>query len=117
MHWQVVFVEEFASWLAKITTREREVVVEALHELSSHGPTLGRPFVDHIKGSNFNNLKELRPRGTSIRVLFIFDPMRNAVMLVGGDKSNNWKSWYSQNIKIAEERYRKYLKEVNGQFL
>jgi hypothetical protein len=40
---------------------------------------LGRPLVDALVGSKLANLKELRPRQTNIRVLFVFDPWRSAI--------------------------------------
>ena len=61
-------------------------------------------------------MKELRPAGTSIRILFIFGPDRQAILLLGGDKAGNWKSWYDKNIPIAEQRYENWLagdQEVN----
>ncbi len=78
------------------------------------GPSLGRPLVDRIAGSRLHNLKELRPpsAGTSeVRILFIFDPDRNAVLLVAGDKSGQWSTWYQGAILLAEERYDRYVKE------
>ncbi|MFD4429988.1 type II toxin-antitoxin system RelE/ParE family toxin [Nocardia sp. NPDC058497] len=78
------------------------------------GPALGRPLVDRIKGSSVHNLKKLRPGSagaTEIRILFVFDPERNAVLLVAGDKSGNWKAWYRQAIPVAEYRYDVYMKE------
>jgi len=50
-------------------------------------------------------LKELRPLGTSIRILFAFDFRRRAILLVGGDKKSNWKTWYDKNVAIAESRF------------
>jgi hypothetical protein len=44
-----------------------DVAVEVLQE---RGPGLGRPFVDTVKGSRHANMKELRPRGGFIRILF-----------------------------------------------
>ncbi|MFE6923204.1 addiction module toxin RelE [Nocardia sp. NPDC057663] len=41
----------------------------------------------------------------------MFDPERNAVLLVAGDKSGNWKAWYRQAIPVAEYRYDVYMKE------
>jgi hypothetical protein len=79
-----------------------------------HLANLGRPLVDRIKGSILHNLKELRPgsQGASeVRILFIFDPRRNAVLLVAGDKSGQWTSWYHDAVPLAETRYRVYLKE------
>jgi hypothetical protein len=57
-------------------------------------------------------MKELRPASsghTEIRILFAFDPVQQAVLLVAGDKSGNWRSWYRDNIKIADDRYTEWL--------
>jgi hypothetical protein len=31
-----------------------------------------------------------------------FDPVRNAVLLIGGGKSGRWKEWYAEAIPAAE---------------
>jgi hypothetical protein len=52
-------------------------------------------------------MKELRPGSTGrteIRVLFAFDKDRQAVLLIGGDKSSNWSRWYRTNVPIADDR-------------
>jgi hypothetical protein len=74
------------------------------------GPNLHRPRVDTIKGSSFSNMKELRIQyqGDPWRILFAFDPARNAILLVGGNKGPN-KRWYDQNIPIADRRFRRHL--------
>ncbi|MCX3059146.1 type II toxin-antitoxin system RelE/ParE family toxin [Streptomyces beihaiensis] len=83
--------------------------------LQIEGPALGRPLVGRIAGSSMPNLKELRPGskgGTAVRMLFVFDdPERNAVILVGGDKSGNWSGWYRTAIKEAEAAYEAYTEE------
>jgi hypothetical protein len=64
--------------------------------LAEDGPGLGRPLVDTISGSKLPNLKELRPGsigGTEVLLLFIFDPQRRVVFLVGGDKAGKWSDW------------------------
>lgn len=90
------------------------LVGQAVTALLDDGPSLGRPLVNRLKGSNLHNLKELRPgsTGTSeVRIIFIFDPERNAVLLVAGDKAGQWTAWCRQAIPLAEERYAAYLKE------
>jgi hypothetical protein len=57
----------------------------AIDTLADVGPGLGRPLVDTIHGSSIANLKELRP-GT-VRILFAFDPWRDSILLVAGDKA------------------------------
>lgn len=38
----------------------------------------------------------------------MFGPARNAVILVGGDKSGDWSGWYRTAIKTAEDAYEAY---------
>lgn len=83
--------------------------VELLERL---GPGLGRPFVDTLEGSRLTNLKELRPRGGHLRVLFVFDPRRTAILLLGGDKSGRWKAWYAEAIPQAERLYEEHLEQL-----
>jgi hypothetical protein len=97
--------EEVATWLNGLSQKEYEKVIMTLNTLAIVGSTLGRPQVDHIKNSKLHNLKELRPLGTSIRILFAFDFRRRAILLVGGDKKSNWNIWYQKNISIAESRF------------
>ncbi|WP_374203307.1 type II toxin-antitoxin system RelE/ParE family toxin [Streptomyces sp. ST2-7A] len=78
------------------------------------GPGPGRPLVDRLEGSQVHNLKELRPGSagrSEIRLLFVFDPWRSAILLVGGDKSGNWSAWYRQAIPRAEELCVEYVEE------
>ena len=44
-----------------------------------------------------------------MRILFIFDPIRNAVLLVADDKSGRWKEWYAEAIPAAEALCEAYL--------
>ena len=41
----------------------------------------------------------------------MFDPWRSAILLVGGDKSGQWKQWYTTAIPEAERLYGEYLEE------
>lgn len=117
MAWEIYLTDEVESWLDRLLMQDpgsHLQVVAAVEALYEGGPNLGRPLVDRIKGSNLHNLKELRPgsSGTSeIRVLFMFDPWRSAVLLVAGDKSGNWTTWYRTAIPHAEDLYAIYLKE------
>jgi hypothetical protein len=92
----------------------KALIADALDRLADDGPNLGRPLVDRVQGSRIHNLKELRPASagsSEIRILFVFDPWRSAIVLVGGDKSGNWRSWYREAIPEAERLYDEYLAE------
>ena len=65
------------------------------------------PPVDTIQTSSLANLKELRASvgRAHLRVLFVFDLSRRAVLLVGGNKAGQWQSWYRRAIPEAERLY------------
>lgn len=103
--WEVNLHSDVSQWFLGLGSDEAEAVAGAIDLLEDMGPTLGRPTVDLIKGSKHHLMKELRPAGTSIRILFAFDPAREAILLVAGDKAGEWKSWYKNNIPVADERF------------
>ncbi len=117
-NWQILLVEEVAEWFVDLTKNDpgtADLVEDAVDRLAVDGPTLGRPLVDRINGSRHHNMKELRPGSTGsseIRILFAFDPIRRAVLLVAGDKSGNWRGWYDTAIPLADDRYETHLAEL-----
>jgi hypothetical protein len=114
--YRLAMTRQVRDWLHALRSGDpvtRRLVAEAIDRLLDEGPVLGRPLVDRIAGSRLHNLKELRPgsSGSSeVRILFVFDPVRNVVLLVAGDKSGRWKEWYAEAILVAEAAYEAYLK-------
>jgi hypothetical protein len=53
----------------------------------------------------------IQHQGEPWRILFAFDPLRQAILLVGGNKSGN-KRWYKESILLADRRYKQYLKTL-----
>ena len=80
--------------------------------LQQDGPALRRPLSGLIKGSSFSNMKELIPPTGNIRILYIFDPSRQAILVLGGDKSDDWIEWYARHIPIADAIYRRHLERL-----
>lgn len=114
MVWKIVTVEYFDDWFLSLEAAEQQDVLTAIFVLEQFGPTLGRPYVDSLKGTDkVKNLKELRVRhkGKPYRLFFAFDPLRQAVMLCGGDKTGN-KQFYETMIPIAEREFLNYLQEL-----
>ena len=109
--WEINLTDNVSAWYLALGDVERRQVTAAIDELEEYGPALGRPFVDRIKGSRHHNMKELRSIGGNIRVLFAFDPKREAILLIGGDKTGQWQRWYKQNIPIADALYDQYLEQ------
>jgi hypothetical protein len=113
--WNVILVDEVDDWFMDLVhndSKTAELVAAAVDQLEADGPTLGRPLVDSIEDSKIHNMKELRPGSTGrteVRILFVFDPQRQAVLLVASDKSGRWRRWYEENIPLAEQRYQRWL--------
>lgn len=108
--WDVEYTDEFDQWWDTLDEDSQEAIVEAVERLQQRGPMLGRPLVDRIKKTRLQHLKELRPLGTTIRILFAFDPRRSAILLLGGDKAGLWNEWYRTAIPLAEALYEEHLR-------
>ena len=116
MNWQVVFHHEFEPEFAALVDGVQDELLAHALLLRDYGPGLGRPTVDTLKGSKHANMKELRFRqGKEVwRVAFAFDPSRQAVLLVAGDKSGaDQRLFYKRLIDKADTRLAHHLVEMN----
>lgn len=113
MTWEVEVSDEFIEWYTALGFEERASIAAGVGMLQVYGPELGRPQVDTLRGSAFPNMKELRVqhRGRPYRVLFAFDPRRNAYLILGGDKTGD-KNWYTDAIRRADAIYSQHLREI-----
>lgn len=116
MAWEISIHREVLPWLMAIFRDQPELgdpIEDAIDQLAEQGPALGRPLVDRIHSSkHLHKLKELRPRvpgEAEIRLLFVFDYDREAIILVGGDKAGLWNKWYDTAIPLAERRYDEWI--------
>ena len=112
--WTIIETTEYSAWHEGLTEKQQKAISKRREILRRVGPNASRPLVDSLTGSQIKNLKELRvSSGGALRILFVFDRKRQAVLLLDGDKSINakWTSWYASAIRDAEEIYEKYVKE------
>ncbi len=109
----VLFTNEFEGWWDDLTAEEQDSVDRVTLMLIQEGPTLRFPYTSGIEGSAYSHMRELRIQhaGRPYRVLYAFDPSRNALLLVGGDKTGDDR-WYQTFVPIADRLYRKHLKEL-----
>ena len=112
--WTIIQSEEFLLWYQELDEPARVSIYEKMLVLKEMGPKLGRPYVDTIKGSKFNNMKELRIQSKKrpFRIFFAFDPNRNAILLTGGNKAGK-KKFYEEMIILADDLFSKYLEDIN----
>jgi hypothetical protein len=118
MAWEVEYSEEFNVWWDGLTGGEQEDVDAMVRVLEEKGPSLRRPLSGQIRGSKHANMKELviQHAGKPYRVLYIFDPRRNAMLLLGGDKTGN-ERWYEENVPRADRIYDHHLEELQREGL
>lgn len=101
---------EFKEWYrTRLRNEERDAIIATALRLQEDGPAMRRPLSGLIKGSKFPNMKELIPPAGNVRILYVFDPKRQAIFLLGGDKTDDWISWYATNIPIADAIYERHL--------
>jgi hypothetical protein len=117
MPWTVSFADEFEPEFDELDDEVQDAILARMLLLEHEGPSLGRPHADTLTGSKHANMKELRcsAAGGVWRIAFAFDPDRQAILLVGGDKSGgSEKRFYKQLIARADERFDRHLAARKG---
>ena len=112
MTWIVLFHDAFHEEFCSLDEALQDELLAHTRLLAEFGPNLGRPTVDTLKGARHSNMKELRFSwsGQVWRVAFAFDPQRQAILLVGGNKGGrNQRRFYQQLVKLADDRYAVHL--------
>jgi hypothetical protein len=103
---------EYLDWFIAQESPVQEAVRAFVKLLLEKGPSLGRPYVDTLKGSKYPNLKELRVQagGRKYRIVFIFTGERVCLLLIGDVKGGaKDKRFYKKLIVRAEALYEEYL--------
>jgi hypothetical protein len=98
------FKGEFEAWPAPVRLR----LLALFKLLAANEPQLGRPFVDTLRKSSIQNLKELRSQAGqgAWRVLIAFSPIQRAIQLCGGNKDGQSEGrFYRRMINLAEHRW------------
>ena len=112
MTWQVAFHDEFVPEFRNLPDKVQDEIYTLGRLLEQFGPLLGRPQVDTLNGSRHANMKEMRfgAADGEWRVAFAFDPVREAVLLVAGDKSGgSERRFYRALLRKADERFDRHL--------
>lgn len=78
---------------------------------------LPRPYADKLKGSKFDlrdTVYDDRNQEHVYRIIYAFDPLRQAFVCLGGDKSND-RRWYERNIRRAERIFEEHLEKLRNE--
>jgi len=117
MSWVVIFHEEFAPEFEKFSDDVKDAIFVRAGLLELEGPQLMRPYADTLKGSDHTNMKELRLTVNKAvwRVAFAFDPKRDAILLVAGNKAGrDEQRFYRELIKVADARFTNHLDRLDA---
>lgn len=112
MNWTVIFYDAFNAEFSVFTRDVQTALLAKILLLEAFGSQLGRPHVDTLNASKHANMKELRFDAADgvWRVAFAFDTLRQAVILVAGDKSGgSEKRFYRSLIATADKRFDDHL--------
>ena len=116
--WEVEVTDQFKDWWSTLADEQQRAITNRVEVLAERGPDLGRPIVDRIHSSRHQSMKELRAaQDGALRVLFCFDPRRQAILLLGGDKTGAWNEWYEWAVPLADDLYDGYLQELEREGL
>ena len=113
MNWEIEYTDEFEEWWESLSECEQEDVSASVQLLEERGPNLGFPHSSGISGSKHSHMRELRTQhsGKPYRTLYAFDPRRNAILLIGGNKTGD-NRWYETHILIADKVYDEHLQQL-----
>ena len=113
MTWDVEFTSEFQEWWDSLTGDQQEDVAFSVRLLMELGPALGHPYSSKVVTSRFAQMRELRSQsgGKPLRTLYAFNPLRTAILLVGGDKTGDDR-WYDTFVPQADRIFENHLNEL-----
>jgi hypothetical protein len=115
MKWTVLIGNEFEPEFLALPKDVQDQTLAMTRLLQYAGPHLGRPHVDTLKESRHANMKEMRLDAADgvWRIAFAFDPKRQAILLVAGDKSGgSQKRFYRELIRKADQRFDAHLERI-----
>ena len=111
--WDIGYTDEFGEWWNSWSESEQSKVDAHVRALETWGPHLAHPMSSGVKGPRHAHMRELRVQiqGRPFRILYAINPKRDAILLVGGDKTGH-ERWYEVNVPIADRLYDKHLEEL-----
>jgi hypothetical protein len=117
MTWIVEFHDDFEPEFLAFEQPVQDALLAVAKLVADYGPQLGRPYVDTLNGSKYANMKELRFEASNgeWRAAFAFDPERQAILLIAGDKSGvSQKRFYRQLIAKADKRFSGHMDRLRA---
>lgn len=114
----VEHTDEFEDWWDTLAESEQEDIAAIVDLLTEQGARLRFPYSSGVNGSRHGHMRELRIQsgGRPIRLFYAFAPRRQAILLIGGDKTGRDR-FYQEMIPVADDLYDVYLDELREEGL
>jgi len=111
--WEVEYTNEFKEWWDTLTEAAQDSISAVVTLLERKGAMLSFPYSSAISRSRHSHMRELRiqHQGNPIRIFYAFDPLRHAILLIGGNKTGKGR-FYEEYVSIAECLYDEYLETL-----
>lgn len=110
---EVLGTAEFEEWFLGLSDSDAHAVARGVGLLEAKGLALGFPHSSALGGSRYA-LRELRVQssGCPLRIIYAFDPLRQAVLILGGDKTGDdrFYAWMIPKAEVIWEGYRQELR-------
>src|ERR1035438_2648923 len=73
----------------------------------------GFPHSSKVGSSRYPQMRELRTQsaGRPLRALYAFNPLRSAILLIGGEKTGDDR-WYEKFVPLADRLFEEHLVEL-----
>ena len=91
MAWEIRNSGEYLTWYEELSQTQKRDVSRAVDLLRELGVGLDHPHTSKVNSSRHGHMRELRVQsgGRPLRIFYAFDPLRAAILLIGGDKTGN----------------------------
>lgn len=115
---EVEFTDEFESWWNGLSEEEQISISASVDILETYGANLQYPHSSGVNDSDHGHMRELRiqHKGRPYRVLYAFDLLRTAILLIGGDKTGNDR-WYKEFVPVADRLYDEHIAQLKKEEL
>jgi hypothetical protein len=104
---EIIVTDQFTDWYRSLDEKDADAVEFSIGLLEQFGVTLGSPHSSKVLGTELRELR-IQSGGQPLRAFYAFDPVRQAVLLTGGDKTGDDR-FYRKMIAEATSLWNDYL--------